>query len=163
MGRNRPGAQLARREEPRPVSFPRRAPGSATHGHHPRAFTMPSHRTDKAANPRGIARRDLLKIPAALAAGSLAVPLLGGASTARAAEQAGAVSIAPNYYPLGDYEPEIDLRGKLAVITGASRGIGRAIGETLAKLGAAVIGTSRKPKQVPNPPAFPLLELDITD
>jgi NAD(P)-dependent dehydrogenase (short-subunit alcohol dehydrogenase family) len=119
---------------------------------------MPSRRPDETANSRGVARRDLLKIPAAIAAGSL----LGGASKARAV-QAGGVTVAPNYYPLGNYVPEIDLSGKLAVITGASRGLGRAVGEALAPLGVAVIGTSRHPRQVPNPPAFPLLKLDITD
>lgn len=123
---------------------------------------MASPYPDKTANSRGVNRRDLLKMSAALAAGALAVPLFGGASKARAAEQAG-VTIAPNYYPLSDYEPEIDLTGKLAVITGASRGIGRAVGESLAGLGVAVIGTSRKPNRIPNPPAFPLLELDVTD
>jgi NAD(P)-dependent dehydrogenase (short-subunit alcohol dehydrogenase family) len=119
---------------------------------------MLNRRPDQTANSRGVARRDLFKIPAALAAGSL----LGGASKARAA-LAGGVALAPNYYPLANYVPQIDLTGKLAVITGASRGIGRAVGEALAPLGAAVIGTSRSPKDVPNPPAFPLLKLDITD
>jgi NAD(P)-dependent dehydrogenase (short-subunit alcohol dehydrogenase family) len=55
------------------------------------------------------------------------------------------------------------LSGKLAVITGASRGNGRAIGEALAALGVDVIGTSRNPASVPDPPAFPLLALDIAD
>jgi NAD(P)-dependent dehydrogenase (short-subunit alcohol dehydrogenase family) len=119
---------------------------------------MPSRRPDETANSRSVARRDLLKMPAAIAAGSL----LGGASSARGA-LAGGVTVAPLYYPLGGYMPQIDISGKLAVITGASRGLGRAIGEALAPLGVAVIGTSRHPKQVPNPPAFPLLKLDITD
>jgi NAD(P)-dependent dehydrogenase (short-subunit alcohol dehydrogenase family) len=119
---------------------------------------MTSHRPDNTASPRRVARRDLLKIPAALAAGSL----LGGASKARAA-LAGGVVLAPNYYPLANFLPQIDLTGKLAVITGASRGIGRAVGEALAPLGVAVIGTSRDPKNVPNPPAFPLRKVDITD
>jgi NAD(P)-dependent dehydrogenase (short-subunit alcohol dehydrogenase family) len=119
---------------------------------------MPSRRPDETANSRGVARRDLLKIPAALAAGSL----LGGASRARAA-QAGGVKLAPNYYPLANYMQQIDVSGKLAVITGASRGNGRAVGEALAPLGVAVIGTSRDPRQVPDPPAFPLLKLDISD
>jgi NAD(P)-dependent dehydrogenase (short-subunit alcohol dehydrogenase family) len=55
------------------------------------------------------------------------------------------------------------MTGKLAVITGASRGNGRAIGEALTALGVDVIGTSRDPAGVPNPPAYPLLALDITD
>ncbi|WP_414675415.1 SDR family NAD(P)-dependent oxidoreductase [Methylocaldum sp.] len=56
----------------------------------------------------------------------------------------------------------MDLRGKLAVITGASRGIGRATAEALVERGVDVIGTSRDVKTVPNPPAYPLLDLDIT-
>jgi len=55
------------------------------------------------------------------------------------------------------------LTGKLAVITGASRGNGRAVGEALSDLGVDVIGTSRNPAGVANPPAYPLLALDITD
>src|SRR5260370_13432641 len=73
------------------------------------------------------------------------------------------VTIAPRYYPLHNFKPEIDLRGKLAVITGASRGNGRAVGEALTALGVGVIGTSRNPVGVQSPPAYPLLTLDIAD
>jgi NAD(P)-dependent dehydrogenase (short-subunit alcohol dehydrogenase family) len=37
-----------------------------------------------------------------------------------------------------------DLTGKVAIITGSSKGIGRAIAETMAKLGAKVVISSRK-------------------
>jgi len=37
-----------------------------------------------------------------------------------------------------------DLSGKVAVITGSSRGIGRATAELLAQLGAKVVVSSRK-------------------
>jgi NAD(P)-dependent dehydrogenase (short-subunit alcohol dehydrogenase family) len=40
--------------------------------------------------------------------------------------------------------PLIDLRDQVAIITGSSRGIGRAIAETLARAGARVVVSSRK-------------------
>ncbi len=106
-----------------------------------------------------LGRRDLLKAPLALAAGAL---VLGGASEAHAAKKS-KISIDPRYYPRKNFKPDLNLAGKLAVITGASRGIGRAIGETLVDLGVDVIGTSRNPGGVPDPPDFPLLALDLAD
>ena len=110
-------------------------------------------------------RRDFIKKPLALAVGSIVMPSFLGSFVAKAkADRRGDdLAIAPRYYPLNHFRPEIDLTGKLAVITGASRGNGRAIGEALTALGVDVIGTSRDPASVPNPPAYPLLTLDITD
>jgi 3-oxoacyl-[acyl-carrier protein] reductase len=114
----------------------------------------------------GDTRRDLIrKSSLALAAGPIALSpfLAGSARKAKAAETENNVKLAPKYYPLESFDPELDLKGKLAVITGASRGLGRAIGEALAALGVDVIGTSRNPARVPNAPAFPLLALDLAD
>ena len=69
---------------------------------------------------------------------------------------------APKYYPKPSYVPEITLAGKVAVITGASRGIGLAVGLALQALGVQVIGTSRTPVAYPGHP-FPLLTLNLAD
>ena len=79
-------------------------------------------------------RRDFIKKPLALAAGSIVVPSFLGSlvTNAKADRHGDDLTIAPRYYPLNHFRPDIDLTGKLAVITGASRGNGRAIGGTLA-------------------------------
>jgi len=69
---------------------------------------------------------------------------------------------APKYYPKPSHVPEITLSGKVAVITGASRGIGLAVGLALQALGVQVIGTSRTPDAYPQHP-FPLVTLNLAD
>lgn len=105
-----------------------------------------------------------MRTPLALA-GSIAVPSLLGslAVQAKADGKYNDLRLAPRYYPLARFKPQIDLSGKLAVITGASRGNGRAVGEALSALGVDVIGTSRNPATIPDAPAFPMLALDIAD
>lgn len=125
-----------------------------------------SEHGEKPAGIQGLSRRHLLNTPLALAAGSIAIPsLLGGlAGEAKAEHNSDDPKFAPRYFPLSRFRPDINLRGKLAVITGASRGLGRAVGEALTVRGVDVIGTSRNPAGVPNPlPAFPLLQLDVAD
>lgn len=119
----------------------------------------------KSVQSSGGTRREFLKSPLALAASSLIMPplLAGLAPQAKAEGNSNAVTIAPVYYPLDNFKPEIDLAGKFAVVTGASRGNGRAVAEALTALGVDVIGTSRNPAGVPNPPAYPLLAVDISD
>src|SRR5687767_347311 len=72
------------------------------------------------------------------------------------------VRLAPKYYPTPDHVPEINVAGKVAIITGASHGIGLAVGLALQALGVQVIGTSRTPAAYPGHP-FPLLSLDLVD
>ena len=99
----------------------------------------------------------------ALATGALVAPALltdklASATTAPPFE----VRLAPKFYPLANDAPEINLAGKVAIVTGASRGIGLAVGLALQALGVQVIGTSRTPAAYPGH-SFPLLSLDLVD
>ena len=99
----------------------------------------------------------------ALASGGLVAPALLTNNLARAATPPPFdVRLAPKFYPKPNHVPEINLAGKVAVITGASRGIGLAVGLALQELGVQVIGTSRTPAAYPGHP-FPLLNLDLAN
>ena len=99
----------------------------------------------------------------ALASGGLVAPALLTNNLARAATPPPFdVRLAPKFYPKPNHVPEINLAGKVAVITGASRGIGLAVGLALQELGVQVIGTSRTPASYPGHP-FPLLNLDLAN
>src|SRR3712207_5895700 len=105
------------------------------------------------ARAAGFRRRDLLKLPVALGVGGLALPGLADAHhkpehDKPKPDKSDGITVAPLYFPRERARSEIDLRGKLAVITGASRGNGRAVGEALAAKGVDVIGTSRNPATV---------------
>ncbi len=69
-------------------------------------------------------------------------------------------------FPLSDADftdlERVDVDGKVAVITGASTGIGRAVANDLAARGFTVIGTSRRPQDFPAPNNFELWKLDLT-
>lgn len=100
---------------------------------------------------------------AALASGGLVAPALLTDNLARAATAPPfEVRLAPRYYPRSNHVPKINLAGNVAIITGASRGIGLAGGLALLALGVQVIGTSRTPAAYPGHP-FPLLSLDLAD
>src|SRR5687768_17589150 len=100
---------------------------------------------------------------AALASGGLVAPALLTHNLARAATAPPfEVRLAPRYYPTPNHIQEINLAGKVAIITGASRGIGLAVGLELQALGVQVIGTSRTPAGYPGHP-FPLLNLDLVN
>jgi len=100
---------------------------------------------------------------AGLASAGLVAPALLTDNLARAATPPPFdVRLAPKYYPTPNHVPEINLAGKVAIITGASHGIGLAVGLALQALGVQVIGTSRTPIAYPGHP-FPLLTLDLAD
>jgi NAD(P)-dependent dehydrogenase (short-subunit alcohol dehydrogenase family) len=111
---------------------------------------------------RKLTRRGLLGAQAAAGAGYVAAGLLAGPLAADSAA-AGAVALDPRFYPLSGFVPELDLRGKLAVVTGASTGIGRATAEALAARGVRVIGTSRDAASVSDRPRFALWDLDVSE
>ena len=113
----------------------------------------------KTNNQPGSRRRFLT----ALASGGFAAPLLLTDNAARAGTPPPfEVRPAPRFYPTSNHITEIDLDGKVAVITGASRGIGLAVGLALQALGVQVIGTSRTSAAYPGHP-FPLLNLDLAN
>jgi len=58
-------------------------------------------------------------------------------------------------------EDRIDLAGKVAFITGGSRGIGKATCERLAQAGCKVIGTARNPSNYEKPEHYELRQLDV--
>ena len=113
----------------------------------------------------GRTRRALMKFRLGMAASGVAASSLVArvSGQAEASEKFRVLNMAPKYYPRRWLRPQLVLSGKLAVVTGASRGMGRAVGEALAALGVDVIGTSRKPDGVSDRPAFPLLALDVAD
>ena len=72
----------------------------------------------------------------------------------------------PKWYPRpggggGAKAGHVDLAGRVAVVTGASRGVGAALAAALAGAGVTVLGTSRTPASYPSPPCE-LLALDVT-
>lgn len=100
---------------------------------------------------------------AGLASSAVVAPAMLSESRAQAAAiPPFEVRLAPKYYPKPNHVPDINLTGKVAVITGASRGIGLAVGLALQAMGVQVIGTSRTPAGYPGHP-FPLLTLDLVD
>jgi 3-oxoacyl-[acyl-carrier protein] reductase len=78
------------------------------------------------------------------------------------------IRVGPELAPAGDLDWERPLAGKLALVTGAARGIGAAIAEVLARDGAHVVGLDVTPmadelEQVTARLGGSALTLDITD
>ena len=119
--------------------------------------TIPSNGPDA---PAGISRRAMLETAGLAATAAFLGP---GATVAEAKDKdKDHVVPAPVYAPT-PYHREIDLTGKQIVITGASRGIGRATALELVAAGATVWGTSRTPLAYPSINEYPLLQLDLED
>ncbi len=118
--------------------------------------------SDQNAN-RNTSRRKFLSAATIGAAAVAAASSLPASAQGGGKKRGQSVDVAPVYFPRRRFRSEVELFGKLAIITGASRGIGRATAEALIEKGVNVIGTSRDPQNVPNPPSFPLLPLDVSD
>jgi NAD(P)-dependent dehydrogenase (short-subunit alcohol dehydrogenase family) len=112
---------------------------------------------------RQMSRRDMLRASGVVTTGLVGAGALWSLPSAAAADPSGTLAVSPLFYPVDNFVPQVDLHGKVAVITGASRGNGRAAAEALQAQGATVYGTSRDPRHVPNAPNYDLLELDIAD
>lgn len=112
-------------------------------------------------------RRDLFKV---LLGGSASVMALSSGVGIKLHEAKAKCSPSLKYgnptFPLSDADfnalEKVDVSGKVAVITGASTGIGRAVANELASRGFTVIGTSRTPQDYPVPDNFELWKLDLT-
>lgn len=108
-------------------------------------------------------RRSFLRTSASLAVVPLVAPT--SSRTALASEEPGLAYANPTF-PLADEDFEtrekVDVTGKVAVVAGASTGIGRAVAENLVQRGFVVVGTSRTPGAYTPPPGFSLWELDLT-
>lgn len=106
----------------------------------------------------GLSRRNLLSAAGWSAAAAVGAPSALAQSVSAPPFQA---AVSPVYFPRAGLVPELSIGGKVAVITGASRGLGLATGLRLMAEGVTVIGTSRVPGNYPGHP-FPLLTLDIS-
>lgn len=91
-----------------------------------------------------------------------AAAFLGTASNHPAQAKGDGIVPAPVYYPT-PYKPEVSLLRKNIVVTGASRGIGRATALELVKAGANVWGTSRTPEAYPSITEYPVLKFRLED
>src|SRR3990172_715873 len=112
-------------------------------------------------------RRDLFKMLLGGSASLVALSSgLGIKSDEAKANGVSSLKYANPTFPLSDADfnalDKVDVSEKVAVITGASTGIGRAAANELVARGFTVIGTSRRPQDFPAPGNFELWNLDLT-
>lgn len=122
---------------------------------------MPSdrrHHSSNSGTTSSRSRRELLGAAGWITAAAVGAP---SALAQSAAAPPLRTAVSPVYFPRAGFVPEISIAGKMAVITGASRGIGLATGLRLMAEGVTVIGTSRVPASYPGHP-FQLLTLDVS-
>lgn len=123
---------------------------------------------------QGMSRRDFLKTPLALSVAALAVSAgIGGILYPRRAEAAPTIYPAPYNFlafgsplipeatPSAPLLPNSAVQGKVALIIGGSKGMGKELASRLHAKGFRVIATSRTPWKYP-PPPYPLWQLDLT-
>ncbi len=112
-----------------------------------------------------MARRELLKASLLSSAG-MSILAMSAAKTGAAPSCAPSLVYGNPTFPLSEEEfskhEKVDVTGKVAVITGASTGIGRVVAEELAGRGFEVVGTSRRPQDYAKPNDFQLWKLDLT-
>jgi short chain dehydrogenase len=119
---------------------------------------MPTGRPFEGMQP--LRRRAILRGASLAAGAAFAGPFarFAGAGSVKKPDVVPALAFFPT-----PYRREVNLQGKNVVITGASRGMGRAIALELLNAGATVWGTSRTPLAYPGVTEYPLLALDIAD
>lgn len=120
----------------------------------------------------GMTRREFLRSPFAATAATIAIgSVLGMIAFPTQLDAAildpafGKLCFAYPTSPFVDFAtlPKTNVSGKVAVVIGGSRGIGREMCLQMTARGFDVIGTSRRPEDYPHITEYPLLKVDVTN